>query len=50
MEEILGENAYEYYKAMGYEIWILIGRDKWEVVTRKSFADHNVPPGTWYFK
>ena len=25
-------------------------RDTWEIVSRKSVADHNVLPGTWYLK
>ena len=25
-------------------------RDTWEIVSRKSVADHNVLPGTWSFK
>ena len=25
-------------------------RDTWEIVSRKSVADHNVLPETWYFK
>ena len=25
-------------------------RDTWEIVSRKSVADHNMIPGTWYFE
>ena len=35
---------------MYYEIQSLIRRYTWEIVSRKSFADHNVIPGSWYFK
>ena len=28
----------------------LMRRDTWEIVLRKSIADHNVLPGTWSFK
>ena len=32
------------------EIQSLMRRDTWEIVSRKSVADNNVLPGTWYFK
>ena len=50
MEELSGEYANEYYKAMYDEIQILTRRDTWEIVPRKSVADQNVLIGTWYFR
>ena len=50
MEALSGENSEEYFKAMDDEIKILMRRDTWEIVSRKSVADHNVLPGTWSFK
>ena len=50
MEELPGENTEEYFKAMDDEIQSLTRRDTWEIVSRKSVADHNVILGTWYFK
>ena len=50
MEALSGENSEEYFKAMDDEIQNLIRRDTWEIVSRKSVADHNVLPGTWSFK
>ena len=50
MEASSGENSKEYFKAMDDEIQILMRRDTWEIVSRKSVADQNVLPGTWYFK
>ena len=50
MEELSGENAEEYFKAMVDEIKSLMRRDTWEIVPKKSFDYHNVIPGTWYFK
>ena len=41
---------YEYYKATDDEIYSLIGKDTWEIVSRNSVADHSVIPGTWSFK
>ena len=35
---------------MDDEIQSLTRRDRWEIVLRKSVADHNVLPETWYFK
>ena len=35
---------------MDDEIQSLMRRDIWGVVSRKSVADHNVPPGSWFFK
>ena len=50
MEALSGENAEEYFKAMDDEIQGLMITDTWEIVSRKSVADHNVLPGIWYFK
>ena len=49
-EDLSGEHADEYYKAMDGEIHGLTRRGKWEVVPRKSVADHNVHPGKRSFK
>ena len=35
---------------MDDEIQSLMRRDTWDIVSRKSGADHNVLPGRWYFK
>ena len=50
MEGLSGENSEEYFKAMDDEIQSLTRRETWEIVLRKSVADHNVLPVTWYFK
>ena len=50
MEELSGENKDEYFKAMNDEIQSLTSRDTWEILLRKSVADHNVLPGTWSIK
>ena len=50
MEALSGENAEEYFKAMDDEIQILMRMETREIVLRKSVADNNVLPGTWYFK
>ena len=50
MEALSGENSEEYFKAMDDEIKSITRRDTWEIVLRKSVADHNVLPGTWSFK
>ena len=50
MEALSGENSEEYFKAMDDEIQSLTRRETWEIVLRKSVADHNVLPGTWSFK
>ena len=50
MEALSGENSEEYFKAMDDEIQSLTRRETWEIVSRESVADHNVLPGTWYFK
>ena len=50
MEAFSGENLEEYFKAMDDEIQSLTRRGTWEIVLRKSVADHNVLPGTWSFK
>ena len=50
MEALSGENSEEYFKAMDDEIQSLKRRETWEIVLRKSVADHNVLPGTWSFK
>ena len=44
MEALSGKNSEEYFKAMNDEIQSLTGRDTWEIVLRKSVADHNVLP------
>ena len=38
------ENTDEYFKAMDDEIQSLMIRDIWEIVSRKSVADHNMLP------
>ena len=50
MEALSGENSEEYFKAMDDEIKILMRRDTWDIVSRNSFADNNLLPGTWYLK
>ena len=50
MEALSGENSEEYFKAMDDKIQSLTRRETWEIVLRKSVADHNVLPGTWSFK
>ena len=35
---------------MDNEIQSLMRRDTWEIVSRKSVADHNMLPGTWSLK
>ena len=35
---------------LGLQIQSLMRRDTWEIVSRKSVADHNVLPVTWSFK
>ena len=49
MEALSGKNSEEYFKSMDDEIQSLMRRDAWEIVSRKSVADHNVLPGTWSF-
>ena len=44
------ENTDEYFKAMDDEIQSLMRRETWEIVSRKSVADHNMLPGTWSLK
>ena len=44
MKALSGENSEEYFKAMDDEIQSLTRRDTWEIVSRKSVADHNVIP------
>ena len=46
MEDLSEKNLEEYFKAMDDEIHSLMRRDTWEIVSRKSFADHNVLPET----
>ena len=46
MEALSGENSEEYFKAMDDQIQSLTRRETWEIVLRKSVADHNVLPGT----
>ena len=50
MEALSGENLEEYFKSMDDVIQSIMRRDTWEIVSRKSVADHNVLPGTWSFK
>ena len=50
MEALSGKNPEEDFKAMDGEIQSLMRRDTWEIVSRKSVADHNVLPGIWSFK
>ena len=50
MEALSVKNLEEYFKAMDDETQSLIRSDTWEIVLRKSVADHNVLPGTWSFK
>ena len=50
MEALSGENSEEYFKAMDDEMQSLTRRETWEIVLRKSVADHNVLPGTWSLK
>ena len=50
MEELSGENPEEYFKAMDDEIQNLMRRNKWDIVSRKSVADHNMITGTWSLK
>ena len=50
MQALSGENSEEYFKAMDDEIQCLTRRETWEIVLRKSVADHKVLPGTWSFK
>ena len=50
MEALSGKNPEEYFKAMDDEIQSLMRGDTWNIVSRKSVADHNVLPGTWSFK
>ena len=44
MEALSGENAEEYQKEMDDDIQIIIERDIWKIVLRKSVADQNVLP------
>ena len=46
MEALSGKNPEEYFKEMYDEIQILMRRDTWEIVSRKSVAYHNVLPRT----
>ena len=46
----INENTNEYFKATDDETQSLMGRDTWEIVSKKSFADHNMLPGTWSLK
>ena len=50
MDSLSGENAEESLKVMDDEIQILVRRDTWYIVLRKSVVDQNVLPGTCYFK
>ena len=44
------ENTDEYFKAMDDEIQSLMRRDTWEIVSKKSVADHNMLPESWSLK
>ena len=46
MKALSGKSSEEYFKEMYDEIKSLMRRDTWEIVLRKSVADHNVLPGT----
>ena len=50
MEALSGESSEEYFKAMYYEIKSLMIRGTWDIVSRKSVADHDVLPGTLSLK
>ena len=50
MDVLSGKNSEEYFKAMDDEIQSIMRRDIWEIVSRKSVADHNMLPGTWPLK
>ena len=50
MKALSGENSEEYFKAMDDEIKSPMRRNTWEIVSRKSVADHNMLPGTWSLK
>ena len=49
-EALSGKNLEEYFKAMYDEIQSLMRRETLDIFSRKSLADNNVLPGTWYFK
>ena len=42
MEALSGENSEYYFKAMDDEIKILMRRDTWDIVSRKSVSDNNL--------
>ena len=44
------KNTDEYFKAKDDEIKSLMRRDTWEIVSKKSVADHNMLSGTWSLK
>ena len=46
MEALSDENLEEYFKVMDDEIKSLMIKETWEIVSRKSVADHNILPGT----
>ena len=46
----INENTDEYFKEMNNEIQSLTRRDTWDIFSKKSVADHNMLPGTWYLK
>ena len=50
MEALSGDITETYFMAMNNEIQSLIIRETWDIVSRKSVADHNALPGTWSFK
>ena len=50
MDALSDEKAEEYFKAMDDEIQSIMKRYTWDIVLRKSVADHRVITGTWSFK
>ena len=50
IEDLSGESAEEYFKAMDDEIKSLMRSNTWEIVSSKSVDDQNMIPGTWSFK
>ena len=50
MEALSGENPEEYFKEMDDEIQNIMRRVTWELVSRKSVADHHMLRGTWSLK
>ena len=48
MEALSGENTEYFLNTTDDEIQSLTRRETWEIVLRKSIADHNMLPVTWY--